>query len=111
MAHLKEGDMAPHFTGKDQNGNVISLDKMKGKKVILYFYPKDNTPGCTAEACNLRDHHSGLTVKGFEVIGVGEKIDEVFYIFEFSDNEGELETALEHGDIFENLRYERFSHH
>jgi len=70
MAHLKEGDVAPHFTGKDQNGNVISLDKMKGKKVILYFYPKDNTPGCTAEACNLRDHHSGLTGKGFEVIGV-----------------------------------------
>ena len=70
MAHLKEGDVAPHFIGKDQNGNVISLDKMKGKKVILYFYPKDNTPGCTAEACNLRDHHSGLTGKGFEVIGV-----------------------------------------
>lgn len=70
MAHLKEGDAAPHFSGKDQNGNVISLEKLKGKKVILYFYPKDNTPGCTAEACNLRDHYPGLMGKGFEVIGV-----------------------------------------
>jgi len=70
MAHLKEGDPAPLFTGKDQNGNEISLSKLKGKKVILYFYPKDNTPGCTAEACNLRDNYSGLKSKGFEVIGV-----------------------------------------
>jgi peroxiredoxin Q/BCP len=70
MAQLKEGDPAPLFTGKDQNGNEISLDKLKGKKVILYFYPRDNTPGCTAEACNLRDNYSALTGKGFEVIGV-----------------------------------------
>ena len=70
MAHLKEGDPAPHFEWKDQNGNIISLDHLKGKKVILYFYPKDNTPGCTAEACNLRDNYSGLRSKGFEVIGV-----------------------------------------
>ena len=70
MAHLKEGDPAPLFTGKDQNGNEISLSKLKGKKVILYFYPKDNTPGCTAEACNLRDNYSGLKSKSFEVIGV-----------------------------------------
>jgi thioredoxin-dependent peroxiredoxin len=70
MAYLKEGDPAPQFTGKDQNGNVISLSDLKGKKVILYFYPRDNTPGCTAEACDLRDHYSGIRSKGFEVIGV-----------------------------------------
>ena len=70
MVELKEGMPAPPFTGKDQEGREISLDKLAGKKVILYFYPKDNTPGCTAEACNLRDNYSDLTDKGFEVIGV-----------------------------------------
>ena len=70
MAQLKAGDPAPLFKGKDQNGKEISLSNLKGKKVILYFYPKDNTPGCTAEACNLRDNYSGLRSKGFEVIGV-----------------------------------------
>ncbi len=70
MAQLKVGDPAPLFKGKDQNGKEISLSNLKGKKVILYFYPKDNTPGCTAEACNLRDNYSGLRSKGFEVIGV-----------------------------------------
>jgi peroxiredoxin Q/BCP len=70
MAQLKVGDPAPLFTGKDQTGKEISLSGLKGKKVILYFYPKDNTPGCTAEACNLRDNYSELRSKGFEVIGV-----------------------------------------
>ena len=70
MAHLKVGDIAPGFKGKDQNGNEISLSNLKGKKIILYFYPKDDTPGCTAEACNLRDNYSELTSNGFEVIGV-----------------------------------------
>lgn len=70
MANLKIGDPAPLFTGKDQNGKEISLAGLKGKKVILYFYPKDDTPGCTAEACNLRDNYSGLKSKGFEVIGI-----------------------------------------
>ncbi len=70
MANLKEGDLAPEFKGNDQNGNEISLSMLKGKKIILYFYPKDNTPGCTAEACNLRDNFSELTGNGFEVIGV-----------------------------------------
>ena len=70
MAKLKEGDIAPDFKGKDQNGNEISLSSLSGKKIILYFYPKDDTPGCTAEACNLRDHYTGLNGKGFEVIGV-----------------------------------------
>jgi len=67
---LKVGDAAPDFTGKDENGNAISLGDFKGKKLILYFYPKDSTPGCTAEACNLRDNYSDLIDKGFEVVGV-----------------------------------------
>lgn len=67
---LKEGDKAPLFTGHDQNGNRISLSDYKGKKVILYFYPKDNTPGCTAQACNLRDNYQLLKNKGFEIIGI-----------------------------------------
>ena len=70
MAILKEGDKAPYFNGTDQNGNLVSLDQYKGKKVILYFYPKDNTPGCTAEACNLRDNYSDIMGKGLDVIGV-----------------------------------------
>ncbi|WP_417592565.1 thioredoxin-dependent thiol peroxidase [Owenweeksia hongkongensis] len=70
MTHLNEGDKAPDFTSTDQHGNTISLKDYKGKKVILYFYPKDNTPGCTTEACNFRDHYEELQEKGFEVIGV-----------------------------------------
>lgn len=70
MNQLKVGDIAPDFQATDQNGNVVSLNKLKGKKVILYFYPKDNTPGCTDEACNIRDNYSELTNKGFVVIGV-----------------------------------------
>lgn len=67
---LKEGDKAPAFTGKDQNGNTVSLKDYKGKKVILYFYPKDNTPGCTAQACNLRDNYDVLKQKGIDIIGI-----------------------------------------
>lgn len=70
MADLKVGDAAPGFSGKNQNGETISLADYKGKKVVLYFYPKDNTPGCTAEACNLRDNHQDLIDKGYVVIGV-----------------------------------------
>ncbi len=70
MNILKEGDKAPDFTGKNQDGKDISLTDFLGKKVILYFYPKDNTPGCTAESCNLNDHYTELTDKGFEIIGV-----------------------------------------
>ena len=70
MKILKEGDKAPDFKGVDQNGNSISLGDYKGKKVVLYFYPKDNTPGCTSEACNLRDNYDDLLNKGFDVIGV-----------------------------------------
>jgi peroxiredoxin Q/BCP len=70
MAQLKEGLKAPSFEGIDQNGKKIKLSDFKGKKIILYFYPKDNTPGCTAEACNLRDNNELLLRKGFVVIGV-----------------------------------------
>ena len=67
---LKTGDKAPEFNGIDQNGDTISLNAYFGKKVILYFYPKDNTPGCTVQACNLRDHFSELTNRGLHIIGV-----------------------------------------
>ena len=70
MAKLKIGDKAPDFSGKDQNGHIISLENFKGKRVILYFYPKDDTPGCTAEACNLRDNYTDLISKGYAVVGV-----------------------------------------
>lgn len=67
---LTEGDKAPEFEGSDQDGKAIALSDFRGKKVILYFYPKDDTPGCTAQACNLRDHYAGLKRKGFVVLGV-----------------------------------------
>jgi len=67
---IKKGSKAPAFKGLDQNGNKISLADFKGKKVILYFYPKDDTPGCTAQACNLRDNYYDLINKGFQVIGI-----------------------------------------
>ena len=67
---LAPGTPAPDFNVKNQDGDNVSLSDFKGKKVILYFYPKDNTPGCTKEACNLRDNHSALTEQGFVVLGV-----------------------------------------
>ena len=67
---LKIGDKAPDFKGTNQNGEIISLADLKGKKVVLYFYPKDNTPGCTAEACNLKDNYERFKSKGYEIIGV-----------------------------------------
>lgn len=70
MTTLKEGDKAPGFTAKDQSGNTVSLSDFAGKNVILYFYPKDDTPGCTAESCSFRDNYQSLLSKGFEVIGV-----------------------------------------
>lgn len=70
MKVLKIGDKAPEFSGKDQNGNTLSLTQFKGKKLALYFYPKDNTPGCTAEACDLRDNYEALQSKGYEIVGV-----------------------------------------
>lgn len=70
MEELKIGDVAPAFTGVNQDDKEVSLSDYKGKKVVLYFYPKDNTPGCTAEACSLRDGYTELKKMGFEVIGV-----------------------------------------
>lgn len=70
MALLNIGDKAPDFQGKNQFGQDITLSGYAGKKVILYFYPKDSTPGCTAEACNLRDNNHMLLKKGFIIIGV-----------------------------------------
>jgi thioredoxin-dependent peroxiredoxin len=70
MADLKIGDPAPDFKVKDQDGKTVSLSDFKGKKLVLYFYPKDNTPGCTDEACSLRDGYADLKSKGIEVLGV-----------------------------------------
>ena len=70
MTHLKEGDKAPDFSGQIEDGSTVSLADYKGKKLILYFYPKDNTPGCTAQGCNLRDNYSDLIKQGFEILGV-----------------------------------------
>jgi peroxiredoxin Q/BCP len=70
MSTLKQGDKAPAINAKDQSGNTITLNDYAGKKVVLYFYPKDDTPGCTAEACNLRDNYDSLLNAGFDVIGV-----------------------------------------
>jgi peroxiredoxin Q/BCP len=70
MVTLNIGDKAPEFKAIDQDGKEINLSQYAGKKVILYFYPKDNTPGCTAEACDLRDNYDHLTNNGFDVIGV-----------------------------------------
>jgi peroxiredoxin Q/BCP len=70
MAILKKGDLAPAFKGLNQKGEEISLVTFRGKKVILYFYPKDNTPGCTSEACDLNDNYTMWLGKGYEVIGV-----------------------------------------
>lgn len=70
MKHLKVGDKAPDFNVKDQIGNGISLSEYKGKRVVIYFYPKDNTPGCTAQACNIRDNYSDLQKEGIVIFGV-----------------------------------------
>ena len=69
---LKIGDKMPDFTVLDQNGDAVSSKDLLGKKTIIYFYPKDNTSGCTAEACNLRDNHEALVARGYNVIGVSK---------------------------------------
>jgi peroxiredoxin Q/BCP len=70
MTHLQEGQKAPAFAGVDQNGKKISLADYKGKRLVLYFYPQDDTPTCTVQACNLRDNYAILKKQGFEVVGV-----------------------------------------
>ncbi len=69
MTHLKAGDTAPEINSVDQNGENITLEQFKGKKVVLYFYPKDMTPGCTVQSCNLRDNYKELLEKGYQVLG------------------------------------------
>ncbi|MBE9488128.1 MAG: thioredoxin-dependent thiol peroxidase [Bacteroidetes bacterium] len=104
MNSLKVGDIAPLFVGTTQNEEKISLSDFLGKKVVLYFYPKDNTPGCTAEACSLRDGYSELKKMGFEVLGVSPdavtthkkfiaKHQLPFTIF--ADTENEISTAYD----------------
>jgi peroxiredoxin Q/BCP len=70
MTHLKVGEKAPQFNGLDQDGNSVALHDYSGKKLVLYFYPKDDTPGCTAEACNLRDNYAELQKAGYEILGI-----------------------------------------
>src|SRR3982751_5448543 len=70
MVTLKEGDKAPAFSAKDQDGNKVSLSDYRGKRVVLYFYPEDDTPTCTIQACNLRDNIGLLKKNGFVVLGV-----------------------------------------
>ena len=83
---LKEGDKAPAFSGKDQNGKKVALSEFKGKKVVLYFYPEDDTPTCTVQACNLRDNYALLKKHGFEVIGVSPNDEKSHKKFEAKFN-------------------------
>ncbi|WP_339623906.1 thioredoxin-dependent thiol peroxidase [uncultured Winogradskyella sp.] len=70
MTHLKAGDNAPDFSALDQDGNKVELNDFKGKKLVVFFYPKASTPGCTAEACNLNDNYDRFQSKGYEILGV-----------------------------------------
>jgi peroxiredoxin Q/BCP len=70
MNTLKVGDAVPHFAVNDQDGNLVDLNSYKGQKLIVFFYPAASTPGCTAEACDLRDHYKQLTDKGYAILGV-----------------------------------------
>jgi thioredoxin-dependent peroxiredoxin len=70
MTTLKVGDKAPNFTSEDQDGNSVSLSDYKGKKLVLFFYPKASTPGCTLEACNLRDNYKRFQTLGYDILGV-----------------------------------------
>ncbi|MFZ4543091.1 MAG: thioredoxin-dependent thiol peroxidase [Saprospiraceae bacterium] len=70
MITLKVGDKAPFFSAPIETGKIVNLDEFKGKKLVLFFYPKDNTPGCTAEACSLKESYSELKMKGFELLGI-----------------------------------------
>jgi len=102
MVTLQEGDKAPLFTGKDQDGKKISLSDYKGRKLILYFYSEAGSPTCTIESCNLRDNYTLLKKKGFEVLGVSpddenrQKKFEIKYKLPFpliADNENKITSA------------------
>ncbi|MFL1895609.1 thioredoxin-dependent thiol peroxidase [Aquimarina sp. 2-A2] len=70
MTTLKEGDKAPDFSALDQDGNTVTLQDFKNKKLVVFFYPKASTPGCTAEACNLKDNYETFKAQGYEILGV-----------------------------------------
>ncbi len=70
MSHLSVGDPAPAFSAPNEKGEILTLDQFKGKKIVLYFYPKDDTPGCTAEACSIRDNYQRFLNQGYVVLGV-----------------------------------------
>ena len=107
MSTLKQGNKAPAFKGKDQNGKLISLADFKGKKVVLYFYPQDDTPTCTTQACNLRDNYGLLKNKGYEVIGVSP--DEVAKHKKFENKKNHLDQLWRMQSL--KLRCdERFTH-
>ena len=74
--NINIGDKAPDFESTDQEGKKVKLSDCEGKKVVLYFYPRDNTPGCTAEACNLRDNYDQFLSKGYEIIGVSSDTEQ-----------------------------------
>ncbi|OBX24005.1 MULTISPECIES: thioredoxin-dependent thiol peroxidase [Bizionia] len=101
MTNLKPGDKAPNFTAKDQDGNSISLSDYKGKKLVLFFYPKASTPGCTAEACNLSDNYGRFQKAGYDILGVSadsEKRQSTFknkYDFKFPLLADEDKTVIE----------------
>lgn len=80
--HLTAGQKAPAFSGKDQNGNTVSLKDFKGRKLALYFYPEDDTPTCTVQACNLRDNYEALKKEGITIIGVSPNSSESHKKFE-----------------------------
>lgn len=86
MTHLQEGQKAPAFSGKDQNGKKVSLANFKGQKIVLYFYPQDSTPTCTVQACNLRDNFALLQKNGFTVIGVSPDDEASHKKFESKNN-------------------------
>jgi peroxiredoxin Q/BCP len=103
MVTLKEGDKAPVFTGRDQNGNKISLADFKGRKLILYFYSEAGSPTCTIESCNMRDNYAELKSKGFEVVGISpdpearQKKFEIKYKLPFSliaDSDNKVANAF-----------------
>ena len=81
MTTLTKGDKAPQFEGTDENGNTIKLGDYAGKRLILYFYPKDLTPGCTTESCDLRDNYEDLKAKGFEILGVSADTEKMHLKF------------------------------
>lgn len=101
MTNLKPGDKAPDFTAKDQDGNSISLSDYKGKKLVLFFYPKASTPGCTAEACNLSDNYNRFQQAGYDILGVSadsEKRQSTFknkYDFKYPLLADEDKTVIE----------------